>query len=326
MVRRIARMGSAVVALGAALLAGGCLETPAESTLAGFLDTRGAYFGEDAGGRELELVCETSDQVLVAPLEEDHFFGSPWPLFEMEIPEGEPTYCYFVERAEPFDLFLGFLGLEPERCEDPHGWDRQWLQWRGDNVWADTISVDGLRTCPLVDLATPEPARTTTVDHCIYCGQTDVTYVLYPDPEDMDADSTFVIYACVGFREILDEEYFALVLTLVDGFPPDLYYQNLTEWPVAMSTRVEQVDGGLGLSSLDFVLAEYMGDLQVEMMFHTDLDADGMLRALSGMVALSSAVPDYEWGIATHTIEPLELPGGECIEPPIEWFEDPTRR
>lgn len=303
----------------------GCLEAPAESTLAGFLDTTGSPVGEDPAGLELELVCETSREVLVSPLVFDHGHDSRWPLFEREIPAGEPTYCYFVQRSEPFDLFLGFLGLEPDRCDDPRGWDRMWLEWDGGNTWTDTVRAQELRTCPSVDLAQPAPSRTASMDHCIYCGQADVTYVLTADSEDLDADSSFVIYVCVGFREILGEEYFSLYLAWVAGFPPNLYYEFLTEWPAALSSRVERIDGGIGFSSLDFVLEEYAGDLQAEMMFHTEQGEDGVIRSLSGMVALYSAVPGYEWGIAAHTIDPLELPGGVCTEPPMEWFEFPIR-
>ncbi len=309
----------------ALIAAGGCLEPPAESTLAGFLDTSASPVGEDPAGRELELVCETSREVLVSPLQHDHGYDSRWPLFEQEIPAGEPTYCYFVERAEPFDVFLGFLGLEPARCEEPRGWDRQWMVWDGDNAWAGTVRAGALRTCPAVELAEPAPPRSAAMDECIYCGQTDVTYVLDPGDGSMEADSTFVIYACAGFREILGEPYFSLYLAWVDGFPPDLYYEFLTDWPIALTSRIERIDGGIGLSSLEFVLEDYVGDLQVEMMFHAEEDAAGVIRSLSGMVALYSGVPGYEWGIATHTIEPLELPGGECIEPPIEWFQDPLR-
>jgi hypothetical protein len=289
----------------------GCLSEPTESTLAGYLDTTETFLGADPGDAELELVCVTPHEVLVTPLTAEHGYGSAFPLFELEYPVGDPTYCYFVQRAQPMDHFLGFLGLEAGNQEGETGWDRLWTNNDGRNLFAGEAHAGALRAWPDEDLTRPEPSREVEMDPCSYCGL--VVLEATTDPV-YDTDVQSYLYACVGFGTYEGSQVLVATLSYIDDSNyPILVVVPITDTPIPVLGKVERIPGGLGFSS-NKTYFEEEEELLVEAMFHTEEDAAGQITSLSGRIAFLSYIPGYEWGYVVNTIDPLSL--FNCEPPP----------
>ncbi len=302
-----ARARAAMSPWAALLALAGCLEPPAESTLAGTLDTSGSFLGDGLADEDVDLVCVTPDQTLAEPLlDPGSHDAADRASFQVELPREQPTYCYFVQRTDPVDRFVGMLGIDPATCEGGAGRERAWIVGDGRNLYAGDVAAGGLRACPAEDISLPAPADAGQPAACAYCGAVIIDLSTHPDH---DPEDTEVFPVCVALEP--DGENLRVEVVLyhfLDG-QGDIgdFWTVLGE----ATTRWEHVEGGLALSALSTDLGNDEGVALVAML-HVVEEGGGLFGAVEGLVANTVGYGESDW--VARTLTPLE-PTGDCQVP-----------